>query len=114
VLHLFAALAQKERDMICARTREALARAKARGVDLGGPELEKARRRALASIKAAADRHAKNVLPIIRQIQRAGARSLHQVAEALNARGIATPRGGKWHAKSVSNVLARSKCAARA
>jgi DNA invertase Pin-like site-specific DNA recombinase len=108
VLHLFAALAQKERAMICARTREALARAKARGVDLGGPELAKARVKAMATIKAVADRNAANVLPIIRQIQRSGARSLHQIAAALNARGITTPRGGKWYAKSVANVLARA------
>src|SRR5258705_4293067 len=107
VLHLFAALAQKERAMICARTREALARAKARGVDLGGPELGKARVKAMATIKAVADRNAANVLPIIRQIQRAGARSLHQIAAALNARGITTPRGGKWYAKSVANLLVR-------
>jgi DNA invertase Pin-like site-specific DNA recombinase len=108
VLHLFAALAQKERAMICARTREALARAKARGVDLGGPGLTKARVKAMATIKAVADRNAANVLPIIRQIQRSGARSLHQIAAALNARGITTPRGGKWYAKSVANVLARA------
>ena len=53
------------------------------------------------------DQHAANVLPVIREIQRAGATSLHQVADALNARGITTPRGGAWYAKSVSNVLAR-------
>jgi hypothetical protein len=47
------------------------------------------------------------VLPVIREIRRAGATSLHQVADALNARGITTPRGGAWYAKSVSNVLAR-------
>jgi hypothetical protein len=40
-------------------------------------------------------------------VQRAGAKSLHQIAAALNARGITTPRGGKWYAKSVANVLAR-------
>jgi hypothetical protein len=34
--------------------------------------------------------------------------SLHQIADALNARGIASPRGGRWYAKSVSNALARS------
>ena len=64
--------------------------------------------RAVASIKSLADQHAANVLPVIREIQRAGAASLHQVADALNARGITTPRGGAWYAKSVSNVLARS------
>jgi Recombinase len=56
---------------------------------------------------ANADHHAANVLPVIREIQRSGA-SLHQIADALNARGISTPRGARWYAKSVSNVLARS------
>jgi hypothetical protein len=54
-----------------------------------------------------AKHHAANVLPVIREIQRSGA-SLHQIAHALNARGIATARGGRWYAKSVSNVLART------
>jgi hypothetical protein len=44
--------------------------------------------------------HAANVLPVICEIQRSGA-SLHQIAHALNARGIGTPRGGRWYAKSV-------------
>jgi DNA invertase Pin-like site-specific DNA recombinase len=108
ILHLFAALAQKERAMISSRTKAALAAAKARGVTLGSPELAKARKSAVASIKALADQHASNVLPVIREIRRAGASSLHQVAEALNARGIATPRGGQWYASSVRNVLERA------
>ena len=108
ILHLFAALAEKERAMIAARTKAALAAVKARGVTLGGPKLAKARKLAVASIKALADQQAANVLPIIREIQRTGATSLHQIADALNARGISTPRGGKWYAKSVSNVLARA------
>ena len=45
---------------------------------------------------------------IIRQIQRSGATSLRQIAEALNARGINAPRGGQWHATSVRNVTARA------
>ena len=63
ILHLFAALAEKERAMISTRTKAALAAAKARGVVLGGPELAKARKSAVASIKALADQHAANVLP---------------------------------------------------
>ena len=94
-LHLFAALAENERSMIATRTKAALAAAKARGVKLGGPNLAEARDAATASLKALADRHAANVLPIIREIQRAGAASLHQIADALNARGISTPRGGQ-------------------
>jgi DNA invertase Pin-like site-specific DNA recombinase len=108
ILHLFAALAEKERAMIATRTKAALAAAKARGVKLGGPKLAEAREAAIASLKALADRNASNVLPIIREIQRTGAASLHQIADALNARGISTPRGGKWYAKSVSNLLART------
>ncbi len=107
ILHLFAALAQKERAMISARTKAALAAAKAGGASLGGPQLAKARERAVASIRAVADQNAANVLPVIREIRRAGASSLHQIANALNARGITTPRGGHWYASSVRNVLGR-------
>jgi DNA invertase Pin-like site-specific DNA recombinase len=107
ILHLFAALAEKERAMIAARTRDALSRAKARGVKLGGPNLADARKAAAETIGTNADRHAANVLPIIREIQRAGATSLRAIAEALNARGIATARGGRWQAMTVSNLLAR-------
>ena len=107
ILHLFAALAEKERAMISTRTRDALGRAKARGVKLGGPKLAEARKAAAETIEANADRHAANVLPIVRQIQRAGATSLRAIAEALNARGVATARGGRWQAMTVSNLLAR-------
>jgi Recombinase len=51
--------------------------------------------------------YAANVLPIIREIQRAGATSLRAIADALNARGVATARGGRWQPQTVSNVLAR-------
>ena len=108
ILHLFAALAEKERAMIATRTRDALARAKARGVQLGGPRLADARKRAVRAIEANADRHAANVLPIIRDIQRAGATSLRAIADALNARGVSTARGGRWQAMTVSNILARA------
>jgi DNA invertase Pin-like site-specific DNA recombinase len=108
ILHLFAALAERERAMISTRTKAALVAAKARGVVLRNPKLAKARMSAVASIKALADQHASNVLPVIRELPRTGAASLHQIADALNARGITTPRGGAWYAKSVSNVLARA------
>jgi DNA invertase Pin-like site-specific DNA recombinase len=107
ILHLFAALAEKERAMISVRTKAALEAAKARGVKLGGPKLAKARKGALISIKAGADRHAANVVPLIREIQRRGASTLREIAEALNARGVPTPRGGQWHPTSVKNAMAR-------
>ena len=107
ILHLFAALAEKERAMIATRTKDALQRAKARGVKLGGPKLAQARKAAVKAIEEQADRHAANVLPIIREVQRAGAKTLRAIAEALNARGVPTARGGRWAAMTVSNVLAR-------
>jgi DNA invertase Pin-like site-specific DNA recombinase len=108
VLHLYAALAEKERALISGRTKSALAAAKAKGVKLGNPHIEAARGEAVAAIKAEADRVAGNVLPIIAEIKKSGASTLRAIAKALNARGIPTPRGGRWHATSVRNALARS------
>jgi DNA invertase Pin-like site-specific DNA recombinase len=112
ILHLFAALAEKERALIGVRTKAALAAAKARGVRLGNPKLAEARQAAhkAAAIanEAAADQHAANVLPIIRQIKRSGATTLREIANALNERGVRTARGGQWYATTVSNVLGRA------
>ena len=108
VLHLYAALAEKERALISGRTRSALAAAKAKGVKLGNPRIAAAQGAAVVAVKAEADRAASNVLPIISEIRKSGAMSLRAIAEALNARGIPTPRGGRWHAMSVRNALARS------
>ncbi len=108
VLHLFAALAEKERALISTRTRQALAAAKVRGVALGNPRLYVARKNAVETVTASADKFAANVLPIIREAQKAGATTLRDIAAALNARGVATARGGQWHAKSVSNILERA------
>jgi hypothetical protein len=73
----------------------------------GGPRLADVAERAPRRDLGLADAYAANVLPVIREIRRSGATSLHKIAEALNARGITTPRGGQWYAKSVNNVLAR-------
>ena len=105
-IHIIAAMAEHERSMISDRTKRGLAAAKARGVKLGGPKLPQARKAAQIAIRESAKRHAANVVPIIRDIQRAGARTLREIAAALNARGIPTARGGQWHAMTVRNVLA--------
>jgi hypothetical protein len=63
---------------------------------------------AVSAVKAEADRYAANVMPVIREAQKAGARTLRAIAAALNARGVATARRGQWHAKSVSNILERA------
>ena len=107
LLHLYAALAEKERAVISQRTKAALVAAKARGQALGNPRLSEARVIANAAHKAEADAHSAIVAPAIREAQAAGAKSLRQIAAALNARGITTARGGRWEAQTVANVLKR-------
>lgn len=88
-------------------TRRGLAFAKARGVKLGNPRYSETVGLAHAANRAAADRHAANVRPIVREIQAAGATSLRDIAAALNARGVRTARGGEWHSSTVRNLLLR-------
>ena len=107
VLHLFAALAEKERALISTRTRQALAAAKARGVTLGNPS---STRPAGAPWKPCRPRLTGLPPTYFRSSgrrRRLAQRSLREIAAALNARGVATARGGQWHAKSVSNILER-------
>jgi DNA invertase Pin-like site-specific DNA recombinase len=108
LLHLYAALAEKERALISQRTKAALAAAKARGQSLGNPRLSEARAVAHAASRARADAHAEAVRPAILEARAAGAKSLREIAAALNARGIATARGGKWEATTVRNILRRA------
>ena len=114
MLHIYAALAEKERGLISERTKAALAAAKARGVKLGNPNGAAAIRRAgkgtgaaVEALKAGADAHAQQLAPVIRHLQSEGLASLPALAGALNERGMVTPRGGKWHPSSVRNLLAR-------
>jgi DNA invertase Pin-like site-specific DNA recombinase len=107
MLHLYAALAEKERALISARTKAALAAKKAQGVKLGNPRAAETIGRAHEAARAAADRFAENVLPIVREIQASGLTTLRDIAGALNARGIHTARGGAWHSTTVRNLLLR-------
>ena len=108
MLHIYAALAEKERHLISARTTAALAAKKAQGAVLGNrTNLAEAQALGVARVRAAADGFAANVLPIVRQMQSSGVRTPKAIAEALNARGVRTARGGQWHPTTVRNLLAR-------
>jgi DNA invertase Pin-like site-specific DNA recombinase len=107
-VHILAAVAQHEREIISARTSAALTAAKARGKRLGNPRLSEARRHASVARKAIADRYCANVLPVIRDIQSSGINTLRGIARALAARGIPTARGGSWTPVQVSAILQRS------
>ena len=106
-LHLFAALAEKERALIAQRTSDALKATKARGDVLGNPRLADVRHRAVAGVKADADRFAQNVAPITREIEASGVSSHRGIARALDARGVATAGRGKWEAVQVGSILRR-------
>ena len=114
-VHILAAVAEEEARMISARTRAALAAAKASGVRLGNPNLgpgtaEQARA-ANAAKAARARARAADVLPVVEQARRAGAATLQQLADALTARGVPTPsgRGARWHPVQVARVERRAR-----
>ncbi len=108
MLHIYAALAEKERSLIADRTRAALARKKAEGAALGNrTNLPDAQAKGAAANRELADTFAANVLPVVRQLQAAGITTARAIATALNARGIRTARGGEWHNSTVRNLLAR-------
>lgn len=109
VLHMYAALAEKERALISQRTKAALARLKASGAQLGNrTNLPEARRAAAASNVRQADAFAANVLPIISSVQAAGISTLRGIAAELNARSVRTARGGAWSASQVGRILERA------
>ena len=109
-IRLMAVLAQEEREMISARTKAALAAAKARGVKLGGNRNGRAPADAAAKGAAVriakADRFAADVGPIIIELRSAGA-TLAKIASTLTDRGIRTAAGGVWQPTTVLNVLNR-------
>jgi len=98
MLHIYAALAEKERSMISERTKDALAKAKERGVVLGNPNVGKMVADAAAARDAVLE-------PILREMWEM---PLRTIAEELTNRNIPTPRGGdKWSPMTVSRVLKR-------
>jgi DNA invertase Pin-like site-specific DNA recombinase len=97
VLHLYAALAEKERAMISKRTRDALAELKAEGVKLGNPKQA-------AANKAAAAERAEALRAVF--VETAGM-SMRAAADVLNSRGIATPTGKPWNPVGVLRVRSR-------
>ncbi|QQA41999.1 recombinase family protein [Pelagovum pacificum] len=111
---IMALVAEQEREAISRRTKEALAAAKARGVKLGNPNGAAALRRAAkggealrVTVAGNANDFAMALSPIVRAIQQAGHTSLRALADELNARGMRTRRGGKWHVSNVRNLLGR-------
>jgi DNA invertase Pin-like site-specific DNA recombinase len=108
-LQMMAVFAELEARKISERTKAALAQIKAQGRKLGCPTPELGSAAGIAKLQAKADRYAERVGPVVREIiTKTGAKTLRDIAEVLEARGVETPRGGcVWHPSQVANLLKR-------
>ena len=105
ILHLFAALSEKERKLIASRTRSALADLKAQGVQLGNrTNLQEAQALGQARNAEKAVAFAAAILPEVRRLQ-AQAMTMAQIADELNRRGVKTALGRTWHQSTVSRLI---------
>jgi DNA invertase Pin-like site-specific DNA recombinase len=110
MLHLYAALAEKERRLISERTKAALAAKKATGAKLGNPRnIAGAGALGRQVQTAAADAFVTGLMPLVRTLQITGTKTLDAITSALNERGVRTARGSHWHVSSVANLLARAR-----
>lgn len=103
-LHIYACLAEQERDFISQRTKAALAAAKARGQKLGAPVLHLKKLAEARSRKA--ESAAQRVASVIHPLRQQG-KPLREICEALNGAGLKTERGGQYHPSLVSRMLKR-------
>ena len=101
-VQILAAVAEEEARAISARTKAALASAKARGVILGAYGTRLGQENALAARKTATD-----MQPILDQLRSEGISTVRGIADALNARKISTPQGRHWHPNSVQRMVKR-------
>lgn len=104
-LHIYAALAEQEREFISQRTKAALAEAKARGVKLGGNRgnIDKANEAASKKAKSDAEQYRKH----IEVIQDTGVTTYKGIASKLNELGVKTVRGSEFQAVQVKRLLER-------
>jgi DNA invertase Pin-like site-specific DNA recombinase len=110
MMHLYAALSEKERNLISERTKAALAIIKKdpTRLPLGNrTNLDEAREKSNATNRNEATTFAKTVMDTIQQSRNQGD-SLPAIAAKLNSMGVKTRRGGKWYASTVTNILKRA------
>lgn len=109
-IHVMAALAEMEAEMISTRTKAALAEAKKRGVKLGNPKLTQVRGSPKAASKAWQEKVAGRSLAYLGAILEAkskGITTLQGIADHLNQKGTLTPDGHRWHPTSIKRLLSR-------
>jgi len=104
IVHIMAAFAEHERDMISKRTTAALQVAKSKGVELG----RHGRYVLSVANRQEAERFALTLLPVLRELQRKGFKTVRAIAGELNRRQVPTfSKSGRWHVSTVHNVIKR-------
>lgn len=106
-IHIMAAMAEHEADMISSRTKAGLAAAKARGVLLGKSMDISKSTKGHATQSDIADRNAEAVQATIHSLSNGGL-SLRKIAVQLNSMGVFTPRKSQWTAQAVKNAGSRN------
>lgn len=109
-IHVMAALAEQEAELISKRTKAALAEAKARGVKLGNPNIRRLARdttQATLARKSYANLRAEKYREVVLKITSTGNKTLSEIANCLNAEHWYTEGGCKWNATTVSRLLER-------
>ena len=104
-LHIYAALAEQERDFISTRTKAALASVKAKGTLLGGARPnQNARHQAM---RKQTDAYTKKLIKFIEPMVKSK-QSYHAIARALTENNVQTRSGGNWYAATVRNYYQRA------
>ncbi len=103
MVHIMAAFAEHERDLISTRTREALKAAKLRGVELGiNGKYNLSKRNREDSLA-----FARKMEPVIEELRKRGFTTVRQISAELNRMNVPTyqNRGKRWHLATVHKIL---------
>ena len=100
IIHIMAAFAEHERDMISERTKAVLQAAKARGVELGKYGKERAKIN-----KQLSKRFAETLAPLIKRLKKRGYTTVRAITDELNRLQVPTFYQGNWHVGTVHKLL---------
>lgn len=102
IMHIFGAFAEEEARRISVRTKEALAAAKRRGVEIGATGKARA-----TELKKAAAEKAESYRPLMLELLASGFTEYRALRDELNRRGVPSPGGGRWHLPNVFRLYRR-------